>query len=46
MSVTVFKQIMSRLTIRFGEFELIDFGSGKGRVLLLASGYGFKKIIG
>ena len=46
MSVKVFKHIMSYLTINFGEFEFIDFGSGKGRVLLLASEYGFKKIIG
>jgi len=46
MSVKIFKQIMNHLTINFGEFEFIDFGSGKGRVLLLASNYGFKKIIG
>ena len=46
MSVEVCKYIMDHLTIDFGEFEFIDFGSGKGRVLLLASDYGFKKIIG
>lgn len=28
------------------EFAFIDFGAGKGRVLLLASSYNFKKIIG
>jgi hypothetical protein len=46
MSVKIFKQIMHHLAINFAEFEFIDFGSGKGRVLLLASNYGFKKIIG
>ena len=46
MSVEVFRQIMNHLAINFGEFEFIDFGSGKGRALLLASDYGFKKIIG
>jgi len=46
MSVTVFKRIMDHVDIDFSEFEFIDFGSGKGRVLLLAAGYGFKKIIG
>jgi 16S rRNA G966 N2-methylase RsmD len=28
------------------EFTFIDLGSGKGRVLLMAASYGFKKIIG
>lgn len=46
MSVKIFKQIMNHLAISFGEYTFIDFGSGKGRVLLLSSEYGFKKIIG
>lgn len=46
MSVKIFKQIMNRLTINFSEFQFIDFGSGKGRVLLMASAYGFNRIIG
>jgi len=46
MSAKVFKQIMNHLDINFSQFEFIDFGSGKGRVMLLASEYGFKKIIG
>ncbi|HAM50457.1 MAG TPA: hypothetical protein DCP92_07070 [Nitrospiraceae bacterium] len=45
-SIKLFKQIMNLLTINFSEFEFIDFGSGKGRVLLLASQYGFNKING
>jgi predicted RNA methylase len=46
MSPKVFRQIMHHLDINFSQFEFIDFGSGKGRVMLLASEYGFKKIIG
>lgn len=46
MSVKVFRQIMNHLEINRTHFEFIDFGSGKGRVLLLASKYGFKKIRG
>jgi len=42
----IFHQIMKDIPISFGEFVFIDFGSGKGRVLLMASEYGFKKIIG
>jgi hypothetical protein len=45
-SVNTFYQIMNQLPINFREFTFIDFGSGRGRVLLLASNYGFKKIIG
>lgn len=46
MSVNVFHQIMSHLDIDFSKFLFIDFGSGKGRVLLLAADYGYRKIIG
>lgn len=46
MSVKIFHQIMRNLEIDFTKFDFIDFGSGKGRVLLLASDYGFKKVIG
>jgi SAM-dependent methyltransferase len=46
MSVRVFKQIMNYLNIDFGKFKFIDLGSGKGRVLLVASDYGFKRVIG
>jgi hypothetical protein len=30
----------------FGEFTFIDFGSGKGRTLLMASDYPFRRIVG
>lgn len=46
MSVKTFNQIMGRLKIDFARFDFLDFGSGKGRVLLLASEYGFRRIIG
>lgn len=41
-----FRAILARLAIDHAEFAFIDFGSGKGRTLLLASDYPFKRIIG
>ena len=41
-----FFAIFEKLPVRFEDFVFIDFGSGKGRALLLASEYPFKKIIG
>ncbi len=41
-----FRQMMATLDIRFEDFQFIDFGSGMGRALLLASERPFKKIIG
>lgn len=43
---TVFHKLMAALPIRHEEFTFIDFGSGKGRVLLLASEFPFKAIVG
>jgi tRNA1(Val) A37 N6-methylase TrmN6 len=37
---------MRRLGIRFEQFIFLDFGSGKGRTLLLASQFPFKRITG
>lgn len=42
----LFEQIMQALPIRFQDFTFIDLGSGKGRALLMAAAYGFKRIIG
>jgi SAM-dependent methyltransferase len=42
----LFEQIMQALPIDFQNFTFVDLGSGKGRVLLMAAPYGFKKIIG
>jgi SAM-dependent methyltransferase len=46
MSAKIFAQIMNNIGINYEEFEFVDFGSGKGRVLLLASQYEFKRIVG
>ncbi len=42
----LFKEIMGSLEIDFREFTFIDIGSGKGRVLLMASDYPFRRIVG
>ena len=38
--------ILSTLPIQCGDFSFIDFGSGKGRAILVASRFPFKEIIG
>jgi hypothetical protein len=42
----VFHEALSSLNRKFEGLTFIDFGSGKGRVLLMASEYPFRKIIG
>jgi SAM-dependent methyltransferase len=44
--VPALRSLLKALDIDHAEFTFIDYGSGKGRVLLLASEYPFKKIIG
>lgn len=44
--VRVFNRMMMVLPKDLRDFTFIDFGSGKGRVLLLASNYNFQNIIG
>jgi hypothetical protein len=46
MPVKVFRQIMNNLRVDVDKYEFVDLGSGKGRVLLLASDYAFRKITG
>ena len=41
-----FQAMFDRLPIRPGQDVMIDYGSGKGRVLILAAGYPFRRIIG
>jgi len=41
-----FSGILAGVTIKFEDFVFIDFGSGKGRALLLASEFPFKRIVG
>lgn len=42
----VFHEAIRRLPIDFGRFTFVDYGSGKGKALLLASDYPFEEIIG
>jgi len=42
----LFEEIMQALPADKSNFTFIDLGSGKGRVLLMASQYGFERIIG
>jgi hypothetical protein len=44
--VRLFRRMMLVLPRELSDFTFIDFGSGKGRTLLLASNYNFKKVIG
>ncbi|MGO9641291.1 MAG: class I SAM-dependent methyltransferase [Candidatus Acidiferrales bacterium] len=41
-----FRELVSQLNIRFEDFAFVDFGSGKGRALLLAAEFPFKRIVG
>jgi SAM-dependent methyltransferase len=40
------REMLSKLEIDFHQFTFIDIGSGKGRALLIASEYPFRKIMG
>jgi SAM-dependent methyltransferase len=40
------RRILSRLDISYKDFTFVDFGAGKGRVLLIASEFPFSQIIG
>ena len=42
----LFREMMARLPDDLTSFVFIDIGSGKGRALLMASDYPFKKILG
>src|SRR5260370_25323208 len=42
----LFQEMMPSLPIAFEQFTFIDLGSGKGRTLLMASEYPFKRIVG
>jgi len=41
-----FRQLMKLVPIRAGEDVFLDFGSGLGRVVILAATYPFRKVIG
>lgn len=42
----LFREMMASLPIEFNRFTFVDLGSGKGRTLLMASEYPFRKIVG
>ncbi len=42
----LFREMMASLPIAFDRFTFVDLGSGKGRTLLMASEYPFRKIVG
>ena len=42
----VIKMALDSLAIDFSEFAFIDLGCGKGKPLLVAAGYSFRKLIG
>jgi SAM-dependent methyltransferase len=42
----LFREMMASLPIDFNQFTFADLGSGKGRTLLMASEYPFRKIVG
>jgi predicted RNA methylase len=44
--VESFRRMLARLPIRAEEFVFVDFGSGKGRALLLASALPFRRVVG
>lgn len=41
-----FGAVLTSLGISFNEYTFVDYGSGKGRALLLASEFSFKEIVG
>jgi hypothetical protein len=41
-----FRRIVRNLEIKYGDYAFTDFGSGKGRVLLLASAFPFRSVKG
>jgi SAM-dependent methyltransferase len=43
---SLFHEMLSALKIDFRGFTFIDLGSGKGRVLLMAADYPFRRIVG
>ena len=42
----LFHETLQNLRIDYGQFDFIDLGCGKGRALLLASDYPFRRILG
>ena len=43
---SLFHEMLAAAPIQFDEFTFIDLGSGKGRTLMMASDYPFRRIVG
>src|SRR5207302_3353759 len=43
---SLFHETIRNLNIDYRQFEFVDLGSGKGRALLMAADYPFRRIIG
>lgn len=41
-----FLQTLEELAINYSDYVFLDYGSGKGRAVLLASGFPFKRVVG
>jgi SAM-dependent methyltransferase len=46
ISRSLFKDAMSRLYLDFEHYTFVDYGSGKGKALLLAAEFPFRRIVG
>src|SRR4051794_21977627 len=46
MPAPVFRQIVAQMGIRYEEYVFVDYGSGKGRALLLAAEFPFRRAVG
>ena len=42
----LFREMLDSLSIDYGQYTFLDLGSGKGRTLLMASEYPFRRVIG
>ena len=42
----LFRAALAALPIDYRSFTFVDFGSGKGRAVLMAAGYPFKRVVG
>jgi SAM-dependent methyltransferase len=45
-SLEEFELLMGKLKVDHREFSFVDYGSGKGRVLMLAAAYPFRRVLG
>lgn len=46
IQLAVFRDILGALPVRPADYTFVDFGSGKGRAMILAAEAGFRRVIG